>query len=294
MPSLSAIRAFDAVVRLGSMEKAGNELALTASAIGKRIACLEEQLGVQLLSRCGRGVMPTAAGLEYLEQVRKALDLLSAVALHSRQTPRLQRLQVCVPPTFARQVLVPHLEQFLNSHQDIELEITMSLPYLRLQPSGVDVEVVASQRSADQGEELLQEQLRPMCTPAQAQSCVQAGRLEGLQQATLIRCPMEPWGPWFKQVGLDWPEPTSGPLFVDNGLALEAAVSGLGIVLARPSMARRWLSSGRLVTLFDVGVTPSSAYSLVRHARAEAAPCAEVFACWLTDLCTALTNSEAS
>ena len=51
LPSIDALRAFDAAARLGTFERAADELAVTASAIGKRIASLEDLLGTPLLLR---------------------------------------------------------------------------------------------------------------------------------------------------------------------------------------------------------------------------------------------------
>ena len=107
LPSLDALRAFEAASRLGSFERAADALAVTASAIGKRIAALESLLGSELLQRGGKALQPTAGGRDYLAQVQPALTLLLAVPQHRRPVQRVRRLRVSSPPTFARQVLVP-------------------------------------------------------------------------------------------------------------------------------------------------------------------------------------------
>jgi len=71
-----------------------------------------------------------------------------------------------------------------------------------------------------------------------------------LARAPLLRTPVEPWAPWFRAAGLAWPEPDQGPLLVDLGLVLEAALGGQGVALARPALVRRWLAEGSLVPLF--------------------------------------------
>ena len=110
LPSLDALRAFEAAARLGSFERAADELAVTASAIGKRVAALESLIGIELLQRGGKALALTATGRDYLAQVRPALTLLMAVPLHRRTAQRLEKLRVSAPPTFARQILVPALE----------------------------------------------------------------------------------------------------------------------------------------------------------------------------------------
>ena len=74
MPSLNALRAFEAVVRRGSVADAANALHVTPGAVSKQIRSLEAQMGIVLLVRDGRGVHPTRAG------VRLQYGLASAFA----------------------------------------------------------------------------------------------------------------------------------------------------------------------------------------------------------------------
>src|SRR5215510_15129540 len=129
-PSIDGLRAFEAAARLGTFERAAEELSITASAVSKRVGTLEELLGTQLLVRSARALLLTSDGKEYLEQVRGALGLLAAVPLHRRDAQRQERLRVSAPPTFARQILVPHLEEFTAAHPEVELEVVLSIPYL--------------------------------------------------------------------------------------------------------------------------------------------------------------------
>ncbi|NUP86278.1 MAG: LysR family transcriptional regulator, partial [Burkholderiaceae bacterium] len=81
LPSIDGMRAFEAAARLGTFERAADELAITASAASKRVGTLEELLGTGLLVRTGKTLALTAAGKEYLAQVRTALGLLAAMPL---------------------------------------------------------------------------------------------------------------------------------------------------------------------------------------------------------------------
>ena len=103
LPSLDALRAFEAAARLGSFERAADELAVTASAIGKRVAALESLIGIELLQRGGKALALTATGRDYLAQVRPALTLLMAVPQHRRPAQRTRKLRVSSPPTATSQ-----------------------------------------------------------------------------------------------------------------------------------------------------------------------------------------------
>jgi LysR family transcriptional regulator, glycine cleavage system transcriptional activator len=290
LPSIDALRAFETAARLGSFERAADELNITASAVSKRVTGLEEQLSTVLLQRGGKTLAPTLAGKEYLEQVSVALAMLNAVPLHrvvaGHSQPQRQRLRVCAPPTFARQILVPHLQQFTELQPDVDLELMLSIPYLGGQALDTDVEVRNGDLKADAktcgGQRLMLDALVPMASPTLLSRFGPVCQPSDLINLPLLRTPLEPWAPWFKAAGLPWPEPHSGPKLVDLGLTLEAAVSGQGVVLARPSLARAWVLSGALLPLFAVTAEPVNSYYLQRHASDEAA---QDFSNWLLDLC---------
>lgn len=270
-PSIEGLRAFEAVARLGSCERAADELAVTASAISKRVATLEDLLGTPLFSRSLRTLALTVAGREYLEQVRGALGLLAAVPLHRRQAQRVQRLRVSSPPTFARQILVPALADYTAAHSEVELEIVLSIPFIDGGQADADVEIRNGDARAAGVEPLMADVLVPMASPGLIARLPLLATPADLAQAPLLRTPLEPWTPWFRAAGLDWHEPAHGPRLVDLGLTLEAAVCGQGVALARPSLAQHWLRSGALVPLFPVTARPAHLYYAVAHSAHEPA-----------------------
>jgi LysR family glycine cleavage system transcriptional activator len=281
-PSIDGLRAFEAVARLGSFERAADELAVTASAVSKRLATLEDLLATPLLQRGGKALALTAAGKEYLEQVRSALGLLAAMPLHQRAAQRVERLRVTTPPTFARQILVPQLEAFTRMHPAVELELLLSIPYLDTSALDSDLEVRAGDAAALGGTPLLDERELPVAAPALIDRLPALRTPAALAHAPLLRTPLEPWTPWFRAAGLDWPEPASGPKLVDLGLTLEAAVSGQGVALARPTLARHWLATGTLRPLFAITVPTSNPYVLLPP---EPTGAAAAFAQWLRGIC---------
>jgi DNA-binding transcriptional LysR family regulator len=260
-------------------------LAITASAVAKRVATVEELLGTPLLQRTGKQLQLTAAGKEYLGHVRQALTLLAAVPMHRRAVQRVQRLRVTAPPTFARQVLVPHLESFTAAHPEVELEIGLSVPYLDAPASDADVDIRLGDAAAHGGRVLMHDVVLPMAAPALRARLPPMRTPADLAAAPLLRTPIEPWTTWFRAVGLDWPEPASGMRLIDLGLTLEAALSGQGVALARPTLARPWLETGALQPLFAQAAVPAQQYHLLPHAESGAAP---AFAEWLHALCARL------
>lgn len=290
-PSIDGLRAFEAAARLGSFERAADELNVTASAVGKRVAALEDLLGTPLFTRSVKPLALTASGKEYLAQVGAALGLLAAVPLHRRAVQRVERLRVSAPPTFARQILVPQLERFTAAQPQIELEIVLSIPYLDAAATDADVEIRHGRAQAHDGRVLMHDVVLPLAAPALLQRLPPLREPRDLRDAPLLRTPIEPWAPWFAAAGLDWPEPTQGPKLVDLGLTLEAAVAGLGIALARPSLARHWLETGTLVAPFTLSTAPAHQYYLLPHAAQGAAA---AFADWLAEVCRDTADQAAA
>lgn len=287
LPSLDGLRAFEAAARLGTFERAADELSITASAVGKRIGALEELLGVALFQRGAKSLTLSAVGKEYLVQVRSALSLLASMPLHQRAEQRKQRLRLSAPPTFARQVLVPALPSFSEQHPEIELEVVLSVPFLDL--AGADAELAVRHGPIDPAgpAPLWRDHLVPLASPVLLSSEDLRSPTD-LARVPLLRTPVDPWLPWLRAQGLDWPEPDQGPRLVDLGLVLEAARCGQGVALARPALAREWLRSGELRPVFGVGQTPmqpaDTAYHLLRAAHP--APAADRLAAWLQEVGT--------
>lgn len=286
-PSIEGLRAFEAAARLGSYERAAAELSVTASAVGKRVATVESLLGQPLFTRQGNALVLTPGGREYLEQVRAALGLLSAMPQHRRAAQRLRRLRVSAPPTFARQVLVPALEDFTRAHPDIELEVVLSIPFLDLHAGQADVVVRTGDASTLDAPPLLDDVVLPMAAPALLARSGPLRTPADLARVPLLRTPIEPWSPWLRAAGLDWPEPAQGPRLVDLGLTLEAAVAGQGVVLGRPSLAHHWLEAGSLQPLFGPLTRPPQLYTVAGDGADGAA---QQFVDWLRARCAALSS----
>ena len=126
VPPMHALAAFEAAARLGGFAQAAEELCVTPSAVSHRIRQLETQLGTALFERGPGGVRPTTAGRLYLDSVREAFERLAQAGAVLR--PERERLRVSLPPTFARQLLMARLPEYLRAHPEVELEVHLSIP----------------------------------------------------------------------------------------------------------------------------------------------------------------------
>jgi LysR family transcriptional regulator, glycine cleavage system transcriptional activator len=290
-PSIDALRAFEAAARLGSFEKASEELSITASALSKRISSLELLVGAELFDRVGRAVRLTVSGKEYAEQVRQLLNQLNSIGLHKKSIQAAKRLRIVSPPTFAREILVPHLASFTAKQPTIQIEVVVAIPYLNADVPEADVSIGFGPASV--GQPLLFEPVFAVAAPGfskkyQIKTVADLVRLKS--PIPLVHCPIEPWAAWFSTQGMalaaDAVSAKGGLRLVDLGLMLEASAHGHGVALARKSIAARWLGNGALVRLFpDVAAASTEGYSLVvRNASSQAI----AFSQWLQSICKKL------
>lgn len=281
LPPLHCLQALEAVARLGSVVAAADELCVTASAISHRLRQFEQWLGQPLIAK-PQPLTLTAHAVQYAQAARTALAGLAA--LPAPRSDGRPRLLVAVPPTFARNILVPRIAQFTEQHPEIELELQLTIPLLDVKAGEADIEVRfggGQYADVDGPELLLAEPVFPVTSPSYLQRHGALARPADLQRATLLRSPLEPWRPWFAAAGLDWPEPTQGVQYNDLGLLMEAALAGQGIALARRTIVEHWLATGVLVRLFDLQADSPHAYWLLvdpdERGREEVA----VFVGWL-------------
>ena len=263
LPPLHCLQALEAVARLGSVTAAADELCVTASAVSHRLRQFEAWLGQPLIAR-PQPLTLTAHAVQYAVAARAALAGLEA--LPAPRPDSRQRLTVAVPPTFARNILVPRLAAFTAEHPKIEVELQLTIPLLDVKVGDPDVEVRFGPGGyADAGvvEPLLADRVFPVASPAYLQRAGAIDTPSALREKHLLRSPLEPWRPWFNAAGLDWVEPGDGVQFNDLGLLMEAAVAGHGVALARRTIAQHWLAAGLLHRLFDLDAESPHAYWLL-------------------------------
>ena len=129
LPPLSALPAFEATARLGSVTAAAAELGRTHSAISKQLRHLGEDLGGALFEKDGTGLRLTQRGAQLQAELRPMLDRLDHVAQLLRQQQDQRRVRLAVSATFATRWLTPRLPRFYAQHPDVEVDLLMSGPH---------------------------------------------------------------------------------------------------------------------------------------------------------------------
>lgn len=288
LPPFHALLAFEAAARLGGFGPAAAELCITASAVSHRIRQLEETLGEPLFDRSPGGVRLNSAGRHYLRGVREAFDLLSHLGTAEARPPT--PLRVGMPPTFARNMLIPALPAFYRQWPDIEIEVEIAAP-MQEKPDRHDVDVRWGRGRFDgrHAIRLFDDEIVALASPAYV-AMQGLSTPADLARAELLRSRLLAWRPWFQAAALDWVEPSRGPLFSDFGILLEAAAGGLGVAACTRRVASVWMQSGQLQPLFDVAAPSPEAYHVLVDAEQARRPEVAAFVEWLhATLATGIT-----
>ena len=281
IPPMQALRAFEAAARTGSLTRAAEALSVTHGAISHQIKALEESLGVRLIERAGRGIRVTDSGERLATRMRAALAEIADAVREASERSNPRQLRVSVMPSFAARWLLPRLGSFIARHRDIDLDVRSSMALVDFRRDDADVAIRHGFGNWPdvKAEYILSDTYFPVCSPRLAPRLPAQPR--DLARHTLLRANDEFWKPWFDAVGLDWPEPSRGPIFNDSALMLQAAVDGQGIALARKSLLGNDVRNGLLVRLFDIDVAAPRRYYLVYPPRLAGSPKLVAFREWL-------------
>ena len=284
LPSLQTLRAFEAAGRLKSYSKAADELGLTHGAVSHRIRELEGRLGVTLFRRAGNSMQLTEAGLKLDAQVRQGLSVLEQAFAPPRSAGKGAGSQIVITSvsSLAATWLFTRLTEYRAEHPGIDFDLRVADGLSDFKKDGIDIGVRLGRGgwAGIHATKLFDEALTPVCTP-DYRDRLNLREPSDLSRATLLRNPWTPWARWFSAVGLDWPEPATGPMFDDAPLLLRAALAGQGVALGRQWLAIDEVRAGRLVTPFDLAVRDDFAYWLVWPTGRTLRPDAARFRDWL-------------
>ncbi|MBX6424813.1 MAG: LysR family transcriptional regulator [Variibacter sp.] len=274
MNKLQAIKAFTHVAERRGFTAAAKKLGMSASAVTKSIARLEDELGTQLFNRTTRRIALTDSGQEFYERcVRILADLEDAETAirESNATPQ-GRVRIVMPFSFGRVTFVPALPEFYRRYPDIVLDVSFSDRAVDLIQEGYDLAV----RTGDLNDSRLIRRVLtkgPMLTVASPAYLAARGRPKTPADLVHHNCILGRFGP-------EWTfRDSSGGLFnvrVNGNVWLwsgdavrEAAVAGVGIARSTRWLFRKDLEKGLVESVLDEyavdGVPVSVLYPAKRH-----------------------------
>lgn len=284
LPSMIALRAFEASARHLSFSLAAEELNLTQSAVSRQIRTLETLLRTKLFHRVRQRISLTDAGHSYFPQVQECLSRLEEVTLELMSHQGTGGvLNLAILPTFGTRWLIPRMSSFARLHPHVTVNFSTRAVKFDFATERLDAAIhfgalswpgVASDR-------LMGENVVLVCAPSLAHKKLKS--LKDLSHHTLLQHTTRPqaWQEWLGAVGAQHVNALKGPRFEHFSMVIQAAVAGLGVAVIPEFLVQQELESGELVIPLDHRVASAHAYYLVYPEEKRDLPALKTFREWL-------------
>ncbi|AGT08849.1 LysR family transcriptional regulator [Paracoccus aminophilus] len=291
MQSIRGMQALEAVVRLGTVNAAAQELGVTPGAITHRIRDLEQVAKTALLVRVGGRFLPSERGQQVLRELGGAFAQLrlaqrALVPEDDRKTTR-----ILAPSSFATLWLLPHLPEFERNYPSscIKLQPTDS-PWRSPEASGFDMIIQDAPQRPDQRDwlPLFEDRVLVLGAPDLIERIGDVSRLGQMSVAAIQTDSDEPltaeaysWGNWCRDRGVAGSALRMTIRVTQSHMAITLAAQGHGLVLTSRSLVSSFLRDGRLKELPGSEVTgPTYWLSTLNRGAARQG---QVFLGWLQE-----------
>jgi len=266
LPSLNGLKAFEAAARHESFTRAAEELSVTQGAVSHQVKALEAALGVRLFARERQRLAITEAGRAYLEVLRDAFDRIDSGTERLLQRQSASVLTITTSPNFAAKWLIHRLGRFSETHPEIDLRVSASLQHVDFARDDFDLAIRHGEGSWPglHTTRLCSEQLFPVCSPKLLQGRRGLRTPGDLEHHRLLHLDTrQDWKKWLDAASVADAVRARGPVFNQASMAIDAAVDGQGVALARTALAALDLRARRLVRPFALALDVPYAYWIV-------------------------------
>lgn len=283
LPPLKPLVALEAVVRHGSVTTAAAELCVTHGAISKHLATLEDWLGMPLFLDNRRRMVPTAAALTLAEGIGTALTAIeqSLDAIQSAKEAAVDTVfQIVAPATFAMHWLIPRLPDLKRSGVALKIRVRPTHTLENWRELSFDLAI----RSGDDALPmdltaipLFRDTLGLLAAPGLYESRCDLRKIKFLESETR---PGE-LDDWLAVAGLRRTDVSAIETFEHNYVALEAALSGQGAVVAPLGVVAGQIERGTLIRLAPDTIAPGPLFTALFDPRSGSDRRARTLVAWL-------------
>ena len=284
LPPLRALEAFVRIVRLGSAKAAANELALSPSALSRRVGALEDFVGKRLFTRQHQAMKLTDEGQAFYNAVSPRLEDL-ADAVESQIDPgKVLRLHLGVPSLFGGQRLFPRLPELRKLHPRLHIDIETGPHLVDRVGDSLDAAIILS-KVPEPSFHSVRLDRNKVYAIASKEVAAEIGPVPDIKklsrQTFMIHNDLpDSFDAWKKAMGLADFDPAAIDHFDSGQLIHEAAAQGLGIAIMHDDHLKR-AGDDRLARLFDVDVESPYSYWFVCRPRDLDTRPVKIFHDWL-------------
>lgn len=296
LPSLNALRAFEAVARHLSYTEAARELGVTAAAVKQLVTKLEESVGHPLVHRVGNGLAIDQSAQSAVVDFAQGMNALKAGVSKLRDPERSDQLVISCESSFASAWLVPNLASYRKANPDVRIFVESTHRLVDLTAGEADVAIrYAAESPGLRVTRLIQDEIYPVCSSSLWPGAPQSAPLETLLSWPLIHSDISrlpwavnsranfDWAHWARQFGLvlDPNQCENAGSFEDYDHTIQTAVAGLGVILASGPLLGDLLERGLLVRPFKEVLKPGLGFDVVTSEQAFSRPDVEKFVDWI-------------
>ena len=272
LPSLRALQVFDAVGRFGGIVEAARRLGISAGAVSQQMKLLEDSLGLSLTFKVGKRIRLTAAGQRYHDSCAAAFESLRIAQVEVERTKNASNLRISALPSLFSDWLAPLIYAWQSEHPDLNLFLDGSHTEPASDGYEIDFRVTYGHYAlTENAVELFRDCVVPVCSPKLLRGDAPLRSPADLLNYPLLSIDWLPkfasppsWRDWFDAQHVDHSQLRDGyRVYSLSSMAIQAAVSGQGVVLAQCSMIANSLADGRLIMPFARGLPLPSPYFLV-------------------------------
>lgn len=252
LPSLNALRAFAAAARLSSISLAAKELNVTHGAISRQVRSLEEQLGVSLMSKEGRGVKLTDSGRYLRDACDEAFQRLGSACYELQRRQEDQPFVLGCPGSLLARWIIPRLDQLNRELPQLGLQLSAGQAEPDPRSPALDASLcfAAPPWPTDmQVFSLAAERIGPVVSPRYPGFTQLSAHPSSLLKHPVLHTSSRPqaWPQWCQAQQLATSDLQLGQGFEHLYFLLEAANAGLGVAIAPQQLVADDLQAGRLV-----------------------------------------------
>lgn len=284
-PSLSSLKTFEVVARLGSLRAAGEALHVTQSAVSHQVRRLEESLKLQLIAKQGRGICLTPAGEQLFAKLREGFELIDEAVDIVTNKKNSEQLRITCLPSVAVRWLIPRLNRFRSEFPEYVINFQyIYVPSIEV-PSDVDIQITwfdgIPPGSCDKTL-LFKGDTQPVASPLYLNTVSAIRHPRDLLRMDLLHDEtLKSWRDWFQAQDLNPGDLNRGMFYQDFNLLSSAAIAGQGVALCPPRLIEMELNNGTLEVLFEKRANPTRGYWLFSHP--EPRPAVRNFIDWLVE-----------